>query len=217
VSILSNIVSLVGTLIYSKLFMYTKLKDEEEGESNNNGIIAGGVNDDDDDDEEELENGTSQQLNEIELSSNNNDNDGRFALSDESSDNFETETLTNTDNNNDNNNNKLSQQANDDNVMLRISHNHGRPNLTNIFHDVMKADIIETEEEREGIGGSRSIHDMNSVNPPTKNDIGIFMCGPTSMTDSIWKAVTNEKNAESFSECQTMKHQVSVYQEVFEL
>ena len=90
----------------------------------------------------------------------------------------------------------------------------------------MKADIIETDEEREGnqSGGSRSIHDMNSVNPPTKNDIGIFMCGPTSMTDSIWKAVTNEKksssvlcSAETFSECQTMKHQVSVYQEVFEL
>ena len=203
VSILSNIVSLVGTFIYSKLFMYTKLEEEE---SNN-------VNHDRDHDDE-LENGTSQQLNEIELSSNNNDNDGRFAISDESSDNFETETLTNTDNNN-NNYNHLSRKANDDNVMFRISHNHGRPNLTNIIHDVMKADIIETEEEREG--------NDDCVNSPTKNDIGIFMCGPTSMTDSIWKAVTNEKKSssvlstETFSECETMKHQVSVYQEVFEL
>ena len=228
VSVLSNVVSLVGTFIYSKLFMYTKL---EEGETNNNGIIASGINHDHGD--YELENGTSPKLNEIELSSNNNNNDGRFAISDEPSDNFETETLTNTDNNN--NSNNLSQQAIDDYGMLRISHNHGRPNLTNIIHGVMKADNIE--EEREGnnddcgtihhgdIGGSRGIHDMNSINPPpTKNDIGIFMCGPTSMTNSIWKAVTNEKksssvlcNAKTFFECESMKHQVSVYQEVFEL
>ena len=50
----------------------------------------------------------------------------------------------------------------------------------------------------------------------SNDDVGIYMCGPTVMTDSVWKAVKKENS----SVCNAISNgtqQVAVYQEIFEL
>ena len=151
VSVLSNIIAIIGQTIYSKLFRYTKLPEEIGSNS----------------------------------SSYNDDND--IELSKEVGHDVAEETSTY-------NNIVNTSQTKED--LLKISHSFGRPNFTTIIHDIVKQDGSRMEQEKDSL-----------------NDVGIFMCGPAAMTNSVWKAVKKEES----SFCITKGAVINVYQETFEL
>ena len=69
--------------------------------------------------------------------------------------------------------------------IMTVSHLKGRPNISAIIHDAMNEAHCDS------------------------NDIGIMMCGPTSMTSSVWTAIKERRQDSGEWE--------HVYQEVFEL
>ncbi|KAL9182115.1 hypothetical protein ACHAXT_012767 [Thalassiosira profunda] len=75
-------------------------------------------------------------------------------------------------------------------AIIGISHEQGRPDLSAIVRD-----SLEREEQP-----------ADAQNEATHNDVGIFMCGPTAVSDSV-RAATKE----------TGRKGLAVYQEVFEL
>jgi len=180
ISLVSNVISLIGKSVYGRLFVYTKI-DEEEGSDD---YVVG--NDDIE------ENGMNQvRRSEIELSN----GDERFAI-DDNDDEVQLSASSST--------------TTCDNSILRISHSQGRPNLSAIVQDVMKGDgEQEVAEEVEYM-------DSRVEGSSSNNDVGIYMCGPTVMTDSVWKAV-KEENPSVCNAISNGTKQAAVYQEVFEL
>jgi len=99
--------------------------------------------------------------------------------------------------------------------IMSISHSCGRPNLSMIVREAMAG---EREEDDEEIDRARDEIEGNTHS----SDLGIFICGPTALTDSVWKAIKEEKENEwERSLCKgcngSVRKPVGVYQEVFEL
>ena len=180
ISLVSNVISLIGKSVYGRLFVYTKI--DEEGSDDY-------VVDNDDIEENGMNQGRES---EIELSN----GDERFAIDDDDDD--ETQQLSAS----------STPTTTCDNSILRISHCQGRPNLAAIVQDVMKGDGEQVED--------LEADQFDSRDGSSSNDVGIYMCGPTVMTDSVWKAV-KEENPTVCNAISNGTKQVAVYQEVFEL
>jgi len=178
ISLVSNVISLICKSVYGRLFVYTKI-DEEEGSDD---YVVG--NDDIE------ENGMNQvRRSEIELSN----GDERFAIDNDDGVQLSASSTPTT---------------TCDNSILRISHCQGRPNLSAIVQDVMKGDSEQVED--------LEVDQFDSRDGSSSNDVGIYMCGPTVMTDSVWRAV-KEENPSVCNAISNGTKQVAVYQEVFEL
>ena len=180
ISLVLNIISLIGKSVYGRLFVYTKI--EEEGSSDDYVV--------DNDDIEE--NGMEDQVRKSEIELSNGDE--RFVIDDNDEVQLSASSSTTT---------------MYDNSILRISHCQGRPNLSVIVQDVMKGNGEQVEDLEVDQFDSR---DGSSSN----DDVGIYMCGPTVMTDSVWRAV-KEENPSVCNAISNGAKQVAVYQEVFEL
>ena len=91
-------------------------------------------------------------------------------------------------------------KENDHCRIIQISHRQGRPDIEAIVGDAMmrgegQHDVVETIQDN--------------------IDLGVFMCGPTNLTDSVWKAIKDGEKTK-----RRLRHgskPVAVYQEVFEL
>jgi NAD(P)H-flavin reductase len=81
-------------------------------------------------------------------------------------------------------------------AVMSISHRQGRPDLEALLQNAVKG---ETHED---------IVDNGSSN------VGIFMCGPNVMSNSVWKAIKSVENGQS---CCSRGTSIAVYQEGFEL
>ena len=76
------------------------------------------------------------------------------------------------------------------NPFLKVTHQYGRPNLSAIVRDTLEDGA----------------------------DVGVFMCGPTAMTNAVWDAIEREEGGVGFKcRSRVMGTAVAVYQEVFEL
>ncbi|KAL7548356.1 hypothetical protein ACHAWF_011648 [Thalassiosira exigua] len=90
-------------------------------------------------------------------------------------------------------------------AFLRITHRHGRPNLSAIVRDIAL------------MKGGRGDHGV-MTDDRDNADVGIFMCGPGAMTNAVWDAIEKEEGrADLRCRLRAMGTSVSVYQEVFEL
>jgi hypothetical protein len=92
--------------------------------------------------------------------------------------------------------------------IITISHRQGRPDLAVIVGDSMRGG--KTQQYENGGG-----YDCD-VNLNAEFDLGIFICGPTEMTDSVRRAIQRGEGEKRMAFCGGTKA-ASVYQEVFEL
>jgi len=96
--------------------------------------------------------------------------------------------------------------------IIRISHKQGRPDLAAIIGDAMMG-----REARQRPQHDVGDYDVDENINNAEIDLGIFMCGPTEMTDSVWRAINKgEEEKKKKSLCNGSKP-AAVYQEVFEL
>jgi hypothetical protein len=97
--------------------------------------------------------------------------------------------------------------------IIRISHKQGRPDLAAIIGDAMMGGEARQQQQHD-VGDYDVDENINNA----EIDLGIFMCGPTEMTDSVWRAIKkvegDKKKKKSL--CNGSKS-AAVYQEVFEL
>ena len=111
-------------------------------------------------------------------------------------------------------------------AIMSISHSHGRPDLSMIVRDAM---MDEEQQQREADvddderSSSRDSNGSGNRGEDCRNgmmDLGIFMCGPTAMSNSVWNAIKIEDERERglCKGCNAFgRKPVAVYQEVFEL
>jgi hypothetical protein len=99
-------------------------------------------------------------------------------------------------------------------IIIKISHRQGRPDLAAIIGDAMMGREARQRQQHD-VGDYDDDENINNA----EIDLGIFMCGPTEMTDSVWRAikkVEGDKKQKKKSLCNRSKS-AAVYQEVFEL
>lgn len=103
------------------------------------------------------------------------------------------------------------------NAIMKISHSAGRPNLEAIVQDAIKEEEERLQELEAGIIDEGIGHHHGG----SGMGVGVFMCGPTAMTGSVWNAIKKEEHRRrGGSSCKAGACEstlVSVYQESFEL
>jgi len=112
-------------------------------------------------------------------------------------------------------------------AIMSISHSQGRPDMLAIVQDaITKISEEEHQQQEFDIDESSSCFRRGDYN---STDVGIFMCGPKAMSNSVWNAIKQqhreeEEEARSLCRgactngmCSSGRKPVAVYQEVFEL
>jgi len=111
------------------------------------------------------------------------------------------------------------------NAIMSISHSRGRPDLSMIVRDSMMDEQQQREvdvdnDERSNSRDSNGNGNRGEDCRDGMMDVGIFMCGPTAMSDSVRNAIKKEEERER-ALCKGCigfgRKPVAVYQEVFEL
>ena len=105
--------------------------------------------------------------------------------------------------------NSLPAREENDLRIITISHSQGRPDLADIVGDAMRGGKTQRYEN----GGG---YDCDDEHRNAEFDLGIFMCGPTEMTDSVRRAIQRGEEEKRMMSCGAAIS-AAVYQEVFEL